>query len=115
MPAPKVFFEKIGDTEYEIEDAKLDVFNDIVLWDQNPRLIPYISKIGRASCRERVQITVVGGSSRRRHTRSLRDWSSDVCSSDLSTPDINHRHNYQFNNTTTHASTQSVLRKDRRH
>src|SRR5439155_27076543 len=43
MPAPKVFFEKIGDTEYEIEDAKLDVFDDIVLWDQNPRLIPYIS------------------------------------------------------------------------
>jgi hypothetical protein len=42
-PAPKVFFEKIGDTEYEIEDAKLDVFNDIVLWDQNPRLTPYIS------------------------------------------------------------------------
>src|SRR6267378_2616377 len=25
-------------------------------------------------------------SSRRRHTRSLRDWSSDVCSSDLSLP-----------------------------
>src|SRR5690349_24383637 len=25
-------------------------------------------------------------SSRRRHTRSLRDWSSDVCSSDLSEP-----------------------------
>src|SRR5204863_4947343 len=25
-------------------------------------------------------------SSRRRHTRSLRDWSSDVCSSDLGTP-----------------------------
>src|SRR5207249_6389882 len=25
-------------------------------------------------------------SSRRRHTRSKRDWSSDVCSSDLSTP-----------------------------
>src|SRR6266496_4968232 len=25
-------------------------------------------------------------SSRRRHTRSLRDWSSDVCSSDLSAP-----------------------------
>src|SRR5204863_2812852 len=27
-------------------------------------------------------------SSRRRHTRSLRDWSSDVCSSDLSGWDI---------------------------
>src|SRR6266576_6012089 len=26
-------------------------------------------------------------SSRRRHTRSLRDWSSDVCSSDLATLD----------------------------
>src|SRR5699024_12034890 len=26
-------------------------------------------------------------SSRRRHTRSKRDWSSDVCSSDLSTPE----------------------------
>src|SRR6266496_2719933 len=25
-------------------------------------------------------------SSRRRHTRSLRDWSSDVCSSDLAAP-----------------------------
>src|SRR5204863_2193534 len=25
-------------------------------------------------------------SSRRRHTRSLRDWSSDVCSSDLASP-----------------------------
>src|SRR5687768_3470623 len=42
-------------------------------------------QIGRASCRERVEITVVGGafSSRRRHTRCSRDWSSDVCSSDL--------------------------------
>src|SRR5204863_4818634 len=27
-------------------------------------------------------------SSRRRHTRSLRDWSSDVCSSDLDTEGI---------------------------
>ena len=29
-------------------------------------------------------------SSRRRHTRSDRDWSSDVCSSDLSIEKINH-------------------------
>src|SRR5215469_18184636 len=27
-------------------------------------------------------------SSRRRHTRSLRDWSSDVCSSDLAMPEF---------------------------
>src|SRR5690554_5692700 len=40
-------------------------------------------EIGRASCRERVWITEVVGSSRRRHTRCGRDWSSDVCSSDL--------------------------------
>src|SRR5207302_1428038 len=41
------------------------------------------SKIGRASCRERVYIPVGAGSLRRRHTRFSRDWSSDVCSSDL--------------------------------
>src|SRR5690348_11495283 len=40
-------------------------------------------EIGRASCRERVKISVVAGSSRRRHTRWTGDWSSDVCSSDL--------------------------------
>src|SRR5207253_2337051 len=40
-------------------------------------------KIGRASCRERVDIAGGAGSSRRRHTRWPRDWSSDVCSSDL--------------------------------
>src|SRR5699024_11498473 len=28
-------------------------------------------------------------STRRRHTRSIRDWSSDVCSSDLTYPKIN--------------------------
>src|SRR5204862_3264980 len=31
-------------------------------------------------------------SSRRRHTRSLRDWSSDVCSSDLGQMTLEHRH-----------------------
>src|ERR1039458_5050467 len=40
-------------------------------------------EIGRASRRERAYISVVAGSSRRRHTRCLSDWSSDVCSSDL--------------------------------
>src|SRR5699024_8436692 len=42
------------------------------------------SEIGRASCRERVHIE--GMVCRRRHTRSKRDWSSDVCSSDLAMP-----------------------------
>src|SRR5437868_3331146 len=40
-------------------------------------------QIGRASCRERVEGSGGAGASRRRHTRSKRDWSSDVCSSDL--------------------------------
>src|SRR5690606_30177314 len=40
-------------------------------------------KIGRASCRARESISGVAVSSRRRHTRFSRDWSSDVCSSDL--------------------------------
>src|SRR5438045_1183146 len=43
----------------------------------------YYTEIGRASCRERVWSAVAAGSSRRRHTRCLSDWSSDVCSSDL--------------------------------
>src|SRR4029434_2390328 len=53
-------------------------------------------QIGRASCRERVKISLVDVSiqinstdrtqffpSRRRHTRFKCDWSTDVCSSDL--------------------------------
>src|SRR5690606_28616341 len=40
-------------------------------------------EIGRASCRERVEMPRGAVSSRRRHTRFSRDWSSDVCSSDL--------------------------------
>src|SRR5437016_5831210 len=40
-------------------------------------------EIGRASCRDRVSGSVGAGSSRRRHTRLVSDWSSDVCSSDL--------------------------------
>src|SRR5699024_5891165 len=43
-------------------------------------------KIGRASCRERGSSAGGARISRVRHTRSKRDWSSDVCSSDL------HRH-----------------------
>src|SRR5690625_3846179 len=40
-------------------------------------------EIGRASCRERGEHEEEARSSRRRHTRWPRDWSSDVCSSDL--------------------------------
>src|SRR5690606_16196507 len=40
-------------------------------------------EIGRASWRGRGEVRRSGGGSRRRHTRFSRDWSSDVCSSDL--------------------------------
>src|SRR5690606_35587342 len=40
-------------------------------------------EIGRPSCRERRDLGVVARSVRRRPTRFSRDWSSDVCSSDL--------------------------------
>src|SRR5437762_1949355 len=43
-------------------------------------------EIGRASCRERGERGGGGVSSRRRHTRYIGDWSSDVCSSDLAEP-----------------------------
>src|SRR5699024_11318552 len=34
-------------------------------------------------------------SSRRRHTRSKRDWNSDVCSSDLNTDNVDFRMTYE--------------------
>jgi hypothetical protein len=37
-PAPKVFRERIGNQEYELEERKLDVFEDLILWSDNPRL-----------------------------------------------------------------------------
>src|ERR1035441_9796986 len=40
-------------------------------------------EIGRASCRERGEVSRVLVSFRKRHTRCLSDWSSDLCSSDL--------------------------------
>lgn len=41
-PKPKVFRERIGDTWYELAEADLDVFNDVTLWHDNPRLLPFI-------------------------------------------------------------------------
>src|SRR3990172_3576194 len=51
---------------------------------------PIIQEIGRASGRERGEISVVAGSlkKRRGHRRCRGDWSSDVCSSDLLPRDV---------------------------
>lgn len=42
-PKPKFFREKIGFTEFELREEKLDVFDEIVLWDGNPRLQPVLN------------------------------------------------------------------------
>ncbi|HEX9250356.1 MAG TPA: hypothetical protein VF856_12695, partial [Gemmatimonadaceae bacterium] len=42
-PKPKVFREKIGDTEHTLREEKLDVFDDVTLWDGNPRLQPFLT------------------------------------------------------------------------
>lgn len=41
-PEPKTFRERIGDTWYDLVEAELDVFNDVTLWHDNPRLLPYM-------------------------------------------------------------------------
>src|SRR6266496_5976719 len=47
-------------------------------------LIAHAARVGSSFDDDRTQIIdIFFFSSRRRHTRSLRDWSSDVCSSDL--------------------------------
>jgi len=45
-PKPKVFREKIGHHEYELQEQKLDVFDELVLWPDNPRLMPYLAEHG---------------------------------------------------------------------
>ena len=42
-PKAKFFRERIGTTEYELREEKLDVLSDVTLWDRNPRLIPLIT------------------------------------------------------------------------
>jgi len=45
-PRPKRYPEKIGDHEYTLEEARLDVFDDIILWSENPRLQPFVAPDG---------------------------------------------------------------------
>lgn len=43
-PKAKVFRERVGDREYEFVEEKLDVFDQVLLWDGNPRLLPYLAE-----------------------------------------------------------------------
>src|SRR5699024_12099442 len=54
-------------------------------------------------------------SSRRRHTRSKRDWSSDVCSSDLGDPALEIINGHPFNFTVNHFGIRLVRFQCRHH
>lgn len=41
-PMEKRYPERIGDREFQLVEAKLDVFDEVTLWSDNPRLIPYL-------------------------------------------------------------------------
>src|SRR5262245_64016552 len=56
--------------------------------EQNIPLVSDVSGDNEAPTASRVQAAVFFFSSRRRHTRCLSDWSSDVCSSDLAVADL---------------------------
>jgi hypothetical protein len=37
-PKPRIYIEKVGDREWELQELDLDVFDDVTLWSANPRL-----------------------------------------------------------------------------
>lgn len=45
-PQARIFVEKIGNREIEIREESLEVFEDVVLWDKNPRLQPQLPAAG---------------------------------------------------------------------
>ena len=43
-PVSDYYLEHIGDHEYRFEAKELDVVNDVRLWNENPRLMPYLTE-----------------------------------------------------------------------
>lgn len=43
-PIPDYYLDRIGEQEYRFLAAELDIFKDVRLWNENPRLIPYLSE-----------------------------------------------------------------------
>lgn len=43
-PEPKKWREKIGEKELELEEVRLDVFDEVRLWPDNPRLLPLLGQ-----------------------------------------------------------------------
>lgn len=42
-PQDRVYIERIGDHELKLVEAKLDVFDDVRIWDSNPRIMPALA------------------------------------------------------------------------
>lgn len=51
-PSPRIHYEKIGDTEWPLPERILDVFDDVRLWPDNPRILPFIQTQGIGSDEE---------------------------------------------------------------
>lgn len=53
-PKPRTFIERIGNKEWHLEERELDVFEEVVLWNENPRLIaiPFPDGMDVASANE---------------------------------------------------------------
>ena len=45
-PKPRVYLEKVGSTEWELQEAMLDVHEEVSLWPENPRLQTHVSVAG---------------------------------------------------------------------
>jgi hypothetical protein len=54
-PKTKIFREKIGEQEYELEEMRLDAFDEITLWPKNPRLTPYVAAAGTFQSEEELE------------------------------------------------------------
>ena len=42
QPENVVYVERIGDREYRLPEETFDIFDDVTLWSENPRLIPHL-------------------------------------------------------------------------
>lgn len=42
-PQERVYLERIGDSEYKLVEAKLDIFDDVCIWENNPRVQPALA------------------------------------------------------------------------
>src|SRR6266496_349803 len=71
----------VGVADVDAEDIPADRDEDVEGGDRNEVLDEWAAAF--FSLAEADGAYLIFFSSRRRHTRSLRDWSSDVCSSDL--------------------------------